>query len=258
MPDSAKLKINRATKHILELNELFREERPFVFIVETDRNAGKRTAFVKENKPVICAAAAICGDVVHNLRSGLDHAYWDIVAPFVPSAREQRNIQFPFSETAARLEEAIKNRLAERVSPRFFKALVNLKPHGDTGGNKLLYLIHQFDTLDKHRLLIPTCDYTGLSGSQIQRLLPDIPIRTGENNLFLSSTTIRWNITAQTIDVGIIKPPTTHIFEKELPIPVNIIFKMGPMSRDTYPVIPTLNKLVDVSRKTIEAIRAAA
>src|SRR5260370_25078399 len=77
--DSASLKIERATKHIEELNELLRKTRPFSYTIETNAKTGERSAFPKRNEAAINAVALIIGDIVHNLRSALDHAYWVIL-----------------------------------------------------------------------------------------------------------------------------------------------------------------------------------
>jgi hypothetical protein len=256
MSDSAMLKVDRASEHIRELNELYREKRPFVFTVETDTQTRKRFAFIKQDEAVICRTAAISGDIVHNLRAALDHAYWEIVSPFATSPREKTKIQFPFCETAAGLEIAVKKRLGDRVSTRFFKALIDLKPHGDDGGNQLLHLIHKMDVIDKHRLLIPTCDETRLPYDQIKGALPDFPFRMGKGVTF-TGCEFRWSVQTLPTDIGVAKPPTTHIFEREFPIPIEIIFSVS-FPPDRYPVVPTLYRLVDLTRETIAIIRAAA
>lgn len=262
MGDSAAVKIKRASKHIDELNELLREKRPFTYAVETNTQTGERSTFAKKNKAVIDECVAISADAVHNLRSALDHAYWDIVSPFAASEREQRAVQFPFSETSARLEEAIKNRLAHRVSDRFLKALLGLKPYGEAGGNELLYLLHEVDLIDKHKVLPPVGDYTKLSSDMIRRQLPDFPayIHMGGGHFAQNRRDIGWRVpvtSLATMDLGLPVPPTTFMFHKELDIPVDIIVSVG-SSRTLRPMIPTLNKLVDITKKTVIIIRAAA
>ncbi|PIV44623.1 MAG: hypothetical protein COS27_01300, partial [Nitrospirae bacterium CG02_land_8_20_14_3_00_41_53] len=175
MTDSAALKIDRATEHVNELNELFQKQRPFSYILETNTKTGQRATFAKKNEAVIHRAALICGDVIHNLRSALDHAYWEVVSPVATTEKERRLLQFPFSETEARLDETVKTRLADRVSPSFYQTLIDLKPHGEPGGNELLSLIHKLDIIDKHKLLIPTGDYTRLSSEMLIKQVPDFP-----------------------------------------------------------------------------------
>ena len=256
MTDSASLKIERAKRHICELNQLILKKRPFSLVVETDTRTGKHTAFIKNDKTVIDAVATISGDVIHNLRSALDHAYWEIVSPHATSSREAQQIQFPFSRTAAQLEKSISNRLADRVSDHFFQALVDLKPHGESGGNEPLYLIHQMDVLDKHKLLIPTCDETRLPYDEIRRLFPGFPVRASSTVIF-SQCIFTWSSSKPSFDIGTAKLPTTYLFEREAPIDVAVVFSdSSPFIR--RPVIPTLQSLAEVAQESIGAIRAAS
>jgi len=261
MCDSAVLKIDRASKGVRELNKLFRERRPFTYVVETNTHTCQRATFAKKNKAVIDEAAILSGEIVHNLRSALDHAYWEIVAPFAAGKREEKKIQFPFCETAARLEETVKSRLADRVSPRFFKALVDLKPHGEAGGNELLYLVDELDILDKHRLLIPTGDYTRIPEASIRAQIPDFPTNIGIDGAVFGNNRrdIGWDTSRHIlsqIDLGMPRPPTLNQFEKEIDVPVDIVFVIG-KKRPSRPVIPTLDAMVDVTRETIKIVRAA-
>ena len=120
--DSAKLKINRAKKHIVELNELFSKNRPFTYIFEKNIQTGECATFAERNETTTCNAAIICGDIIHNLRSALDHAYWDITNVFAKSERERRSIQFPISKSKKALQESVIPGLPSRVSESFVQA----------------------------------------------------------------------------------------------------------------------------------------
>jgi hypothetical protein len=260
MLDSALLKIDRAMKHINELNELLKESRPFTYVLETDIYRGLRATYAKRNEPIIGHVAAITADAIHNLRSALDHSYWEIVHVVATTEREARKIQFPFSETAAKLDEAVKNRLADRVSTAFFQTLIDLRPHGEEGGNELLYIIHSVDIIDRHRLPIPAVDYTRISSDIIRQQFPDFPLAFREFHFSMNPRDFVWKISPAGIDrtqIGIIRPPTTTLFEKELNVPVDIVLEVGP-PLEKQPVVPLLHKLVDVTRTTIKSIRDAA
>jgi hypothetical protein len=127
--DEAMLKIQRAAKRIDEFNALLHEKRPFRYVVETDTQSRHRSILAKKNHAVVDDAALIAGDAAHNLRSALDYAYSAIVTPYASTPNEKRAIQFPFCQEAARLDEAVKNRLANRVSDRFFSAIMGLKSY---------------------------------------------------------------------------------------------------------------------------------
>jgi hypothetical protein len=255
MTDSAALKIHRATEHVNELNVLFQKQRPFAYILETNTKTGERATFAKRNESVIHRAAVICGDAIHNLRAALDHAYWDIVSPFAANDWEIRSIQFPFSETEAGLDKAVKKRLADRVSPSFYQALLDLKPHGEPGGNECLALIHILDILDKHKLLIPTGDYTRISSEMLIKQVPDFPRGLVNCGFGKNNRDVAWNISpmnrAQRRSARI---PDTGILEQKLDVPVDIVFSVTG-SVHFRPVIPTLHKLIDVANSTIHVMR---
>jgi hypothetical protein len=255
MSDSASLKINQATKHIASLNKLFSEQRPFSYIIKTDTNTRERTLFAKKNEAVADCAALICGDAIHNLRTALDHVYWEIVSPVANTDSERRNIQFPFNRTEAQLRIAITQGIAQRVSPVFCQALVDLKPHGEPGGNELLYLLHEVDILDKHKLLIPTADYKKLSTNILRPQIPDFP--GGFRGTIFGGNSgydLQWQYMQVPENLGTPVAPSTHIFERELNVPVDIVFAVR-MEGDLRPMVPTLNKLVDVVRAAIHSMR---
>jgi hypothetical protein len=257
MFENAYLSIDRATECITQLNELFREHRPFSYVLETNTETGQRATFAKKNKPIIDRAAIIARDAVHTLRVALDYTYWEITSPFAKTAKEKRAVQFPFCERANGLNEAVKNRLANRVSQRFFDAIIGLKPYGEPGGNTLLYLIHSMDVPNKHRFPPPTGDYTRISSEIIRWQVPDFPSGLVDNCFGQNHRDVVWyNRHVDPSELGIAQPPTTNIFEKELDVPVDIIFVV---TEPDYrgPVIPTINEFVDVTKKTIAIMKSA-
>jgi hypothetical protein len=258
MADGATLKIERAAKHVADLNALFRKNSPFSYILERNANTGECATFAKKNEPVIDEAGLICGDVVHNLRSALDHAYWGIVSPFATIDRERRRIQFPFCESQTRLEETIKNTLGDRAGANFEAILKRLRPHGEAGGNELLYLIHELNIIDKHRLLIPTGDYTRLTGDLVRRQIPDFPIAlSGTITFGQNRRDVAWRGRPMNRhERRVAHVPASGILEQKIDIPVEIVFVI-PSRGNHRPVIPTLNALIDVARETVINLRIA-
>jgi hypothetical protein len=211
MTDSAFLKIDRAAKHIEELNGLLGKTRPFIFVIQTDTKNGKRIARVKKNEAVVDEIALICGDIVHNLRSALDHAYWQIISPLFPIGdRRLDSIQFPFAREAKWLDKILCNRFAHHLGTGFYCAIRKLKPHGKSGGNDLLFLIHDADILDKHKLLIPAIDYTKITGKMLHKQIPDLPITITKEATF-SQTIFQWtNHSVPPDQIGKLMPATTY------------------------------------------------
>jgi hypothetical protein len=257
MVDSAISKVGRAERHVDELAELFREKRPFSYVLSTNTKTGERATLAKKDEAVVNEAANIAADIVHNLRTSLDHAYWEIVSPHAHNAKEERTIQFPFSETSARLAEAIKSRLADRVSPAFSQTLMDLKPYGEPGGNEMLYLVHQLDALDKHRFPTPMGNYTRLSSDIIRRQVPDFPAIMVDCHFGMNDRDVVWRVPpmswAARKKAGLLTHP---VLEQELNVPVEIVFGAGSKAI-MRPVIPTSRALVDVTKDAIQAIRGS-
>lgn len=251
------LKLDRAAEHIAELSKILREQHPFSYVVETNTKTRERATYAKTNEAVAARFVTVCGDAAHNLRSALDHAYWSIVSPFATNERDKRKIQFPFSETAARLHEAVSNRLAKRVSDRFYTALIDLRPYHEAGGNELLCLVDAIDVPDKHRFPTPVADYSTLDSRVIRRQVPDCPVN-GHVGVMGSRRHVCWTAAdLRGIELGQQIPPTTNLFEKELDVPVSVVFPIG-VQATPNPVVPTFNAMMNEVRKTIGIIRAAA
>lgn len=259
MSDSAHSKINRASKHIRELADLFNENRPFRYVLETNTVTNQRATMAKKNETVIQEARDIAGDAIHNLRAALDHAYFDIASPFASGDRGVKSVQFPFSVSADKFEAAAKIRLAHKVSPAFFVAIKSLRPYGETGGNKTLYRIHELDALDKHRFPVPTADYKTLRGAEMQSLIPHFPLG-GDRTITLSqnSRDVVWFAPVRVGEnIGHSVFPTPFMFEKDINIPVDIIFDVGE-NNAPMPIIPTLNAMVNATKESIRIIREAS
>jgi len=101
--------------------------------------------------------AATAGDVIHNLRSALDHLAYHLVAvgmecaPVLPlTAVEMRQIEFPIAESSEKYESD-KARKTKRMLPEAIDAIDHLRPYKT--GNEALWRIHELDNIDKHRTL---------------------------------------------------------------------------------------------------------
>jgi hypothetical protein len=257
MTKNAYLKIDRAAKHINELNELFHDKRPFRYVVETNTHTRQRATYAKKDEAVADEAAIIAGDALHCLRTALDYAYWNRVSPLATSDRERKKVQFPFSETAARLDAAVASRLAKRVSPEFFHYLVELRPHGEAGGNEMLYLLHDRDTVDKHRDLVPTGDYKKLSSEIVRRQVPDFPEGIIDGGFGQNHRDVVWPLHHSIKSrLGLPGLPLGRILEHELDVPVDVVFQIRG-SGSPKQLIPTLHVLSGMVRNIVKDICAA-
>jgi hypothetical protein len=252
--DSASLKIDRAAKHVIELEALFRKQRPFTYVLETNTKTGQRATFAKRYETIANDSTIIVGDVIHNLRASIDHAYWDATNAFAKSEGEKRNIQFPIAPTEKSFLESVIPGLPSRVSEAFVQALTSLKPYREDGGNQALCAIHDLDIIDKHKLLIPTGNYTRITSEIIQREVPDFPGGLTDCGAGSCYRDVVWNIPPMNRQQRRARRfPKSGILEQELKVPVDIVFAVDGFV-NYKSVIPTLQHLVKVARETVEAI----
>ncbi len=143
-----RVKIERAKKHLQNLEaELIAFGKPEFHAVTTDADSHVRDLGKHRILPFDALTGA--GDVIHNLRSALDHLACQLV--WVGSGEEpSRRVEFPIAKDAATYERE-KARKVEGMCPKVIKAIDTLKPY--KGGNEPLWRIHELDNIDKHRTL---------------------------------------------------------------------------------------------------------
>jgi hypothetical protein len=140
-----KAKIERAKEHVADLQMSIDELKSEPFI----RNYNAHTPPSLSVEQASTRWAVIVGEVVHQLRSALDHVACQLVE--ANHASITKKTAFPIFDSAdeceARIEGILKGASVEAI--RFIKAL---KPYN--GGNQPLFALHRLDITDKHRLLI--------------------------------------------------------------------------------------------------------
>lgn len=250
--DSAYLKIQRAEKHHSELAALIQKYKPFRYFVETNFKTGEKATFAKKDEEVTNQAAIIIGDIIHNLRSALDHTYWNCTEQFAKSDGERKNIQFPITSNEKALKDSVLPGLPSRVSQSFADALASLKPYRD-GGNRSLCLIHDLDVMDKHKLLIPTGNFTKITSAMIQKQVPDFPsglVNCGFGNNYRD---VGWQVQPMNwTQRRKAKTPTSNVLEKELDVPVETVLSDIDSAR---PALEVLQELVEVTKDACQALR---
>lgn len=249
--DSAYLKAKRAEKHHAELALMLKKDKPFRYCLETNCKTGERATFAKKNVEVANEAAIIIGDILHNLRAAIDHAYWNCTEKHAKSDGERKNIQFPITSTEEALRDSVLPGLPSRVSDDFSNALASLKPYRE-GGNQLLCAIHDLDVLDKHKLLVPTGDFTRINSSLIQRLVPDFPSGLMSCGFGNNHRDIEWRVSPMTwTQRRKAKIPPSNIIEQELDVPVDIVLSnVDP----TKSVLDLLRELIELTKSTIQIL----
>lgn len=111
------------------------------------------------------------GDVIHNLRSALDHLAWELSKWETGEPGDPIRCCFPIGWSPDNYE-AMKGRAIAGMAPEAKKAIDNLCPYKDgiAISSEPLWKIHHLDIVDKHRhILIAGCQIrfseTGLPGT---------------------------------------------------------------------------------------------
>ncbi|PMG10364.1 hypothetical protein BCU98_06470 [Vibrio splendidus] len=250
--DSALLKIQRAEKHYSELSVLFVKKKPFRYFLETNCKTGQRATFAKRDIVVVNDAAIIIGDIIHNLRAAIDHTYWNCTSDFAKSEGEKKSIQFPITSNEDALQKSILPGLPKRVSESFSKDLASLKPYRENG-NKLLCAIHDLDVMDKHKLLIPTGNFTKITSAMLQQQVPDFPSGLMGVGIGNCHRDVVWHIKPMTwTQRRKARIPASNIIEKELNVPVDIILNDLDFSK---PALEVLKELIEVAKNVVNVLK---
>ena len=184
MTDSWRLKLQRAEKHMIDIDfaaQSYRDSHPYKLekIIHRRRQPASWGYRVRMTEQPDETVALVLGDFIHNLRSSLDH----VVHACVP-ARNRSQAAFPveFSDPWKRAGRKYEIRDAE-VRKRFMRQVRGIDPEAETliewlqpynrakPDTATIGLLSRLDNADKHRRLIVTG--TGLESFIITRTFPD-------------------------------------------------------------------------------------
>jgi|ERR1035438_5167951 hypothetical protein len=166
----ALLKIERANKHIAEIEERIRvssyDHGPSVHI---NMQTGEKVLNCAHTDWKLAAdLALIVGDAIHNLHSALDIAWVEIVRKLSPKG-PSKYTRFPADPegTREKLESTlVKSAEIPRSNAVCDLMLDRIKPY--KGGDADLLLLNSFDINDKHQLLIPLVTVAGVRGIELE------------------------------------------------------------------------------------------
>lgn len=155
--DGCRAKIARVDETLgqlrVELNDWLNSKPKPYRIVGAHHNNHCEFGFTVYGEAVPLRFSIFIGEIVHHLRSCLDHVAWSLATKNigVPSNR----IQFPICDTREKFEKAETSGTIKGVGRDAAALIRNVQPFmSSTPKNTPLYLLHQLDIHDKHRLLI--------------------------------------------------------------------------------------------------------
>jgi hypothetical protein len=164
--EGCRAKIARAEVHLAELKLLVRryiDTQPFRVIGEyheATREYIIRAEAVPDHNPVPSDLMLIAGEIVHQLRSALDHLVWDLVVKNTGAPPTGTDSGYPIFRTAdgynGRAPQKIRG-----VSPSAANRILAAQPFhlGDRAEEELTWAVQELNNTDKHRLIPVTVVY---------------------------------------------------------------------------------------------------
>lgn len=157
------VKVEQAKKHLCDLEvarNRFIDSKPYRIGRESDPQTGYNIYHVFDIQPPPVEIGLIAGDVIHNLRSALDHLTYQLV--LINGAVPTKQTAFPVFDDAMKY----KTGLAEKVKGMAQSAIDAIDATESYQGGKGagLWVLHYLDIADKHHaLLTPLINVTGAS-----------------------------------------------------------------------------------------------
>jgi hypothetical protein len=243
---SSKLKVDRAKRHISELNSeitAFLDRDPYRVIIEKGPNSGQCSWTIQVREEVPIHFPLIIGDAVHNLRTALDLLACDLVRL---NGQTTENVYFPFCLKRDDFEGAIKRRHIDRASPDVVDIIRTLQPY--KGGLDMLRAVHDLDITDKHQLLIPIFHCVIIPYSSFSSFFPNdqpfLTLLSTQSNRVKDGTVLQIGPITDEIKVG-----------QNLKLTFEIAFGDG-QPREGQPILPTLHQLTSLITGIIEMFEA--
>jgi hypothetical protein len=156
-------KLKRAEENIhnlyLEMERFF-QECAYPVLPEDDKESLLKAIEYHKNLVIPPRFSVLAGEIIHHLRSCFDHVVWHFS---VGPVKNPRQIEFPvFKEPLdKRGRERLEGKIEGITDPQARALIERLQPHNAADPtDDPLWLIHDFDIVDKHKELI-LCVGTG-------------------------------------------------------------------------------------------------
>lgn len=152
---NAKLKIDRAEKHLKDLQEMQRcwfQGNAYRFYITPDRVAGSVRYDIGFDNPFVADEfGVIIGDIIHNLRSSLDVLVWELVG--LDGGTQDASLFFPMRKNADDLKAFCQGLKTPNMAS---KALLEGFEAYPGGKGEKLHSLNRLSILDKHRRIVDT------------------------------------------------------------------------------------------------------
>jgi hypothetical protein len=237
IPDSVRVKIERADHHVANLNTAINEflkVRPYHILRYVD--PGKRPTYqATDIQPIPLPIAAIVGDVLQNLRTALDYmasALWSRT-----NAGEFRGY-FPIAETPAKYKSEGLGKI-KGLCQCGINAISAIEPYAGGKGD-VLWRLHSLSIIDKHRL--PIVVAAAHLGVHLPTVYPELfPQSAKSNPWILGVTDMRCPLKDKDI---LFRDDPDRELNQDLEFPSFVAIN-EPSVFNCQPIIPALRGFID-------------
>jgi len=165
------LKVKRANKHVGDLHEMlvaFSNTDFYSMRVEEDAEGDGHFLCLDMDMSALDMeeAALIIGDALHNLRSALDHLWYQAVSSC--GGKPGRFTYFPIHDTREALENKLSCALKDKKITKVIRdfTLDQVKPY--QAGNPALWGLNRLSVADKHEIFIPMLEFVVFVGVRLE------------------------------------------------------------------------------------------
>lgn len=175
--DGIREKIKRANEHIRNLDA---EITPYLdgadhTLTATVRYDASKGDHVRDwrisGSPLPERFSVIIGEVIHQLRSSLDHLVWQLVIAH-GTEKTTNDLEFPIFREPGKYPAAARRKI-KGVGPTAAKLIEGLQPYHAIGNieDHPLLIAHNLDIIDKHQLLIIVAGELKVWGADIMNVM---------------------------------------------------------------------------------------
>lgn len=238
----------RAKEQFRELDgevRAFRDSEPYKIIPEYDSESGTILYRLGSIEPVPIRVSHIAGEVIHALRSTLDHLVYQLLLAANPSATDEqkRLIQFPIYDPAKQTQAAAFRHI-QPLGPSAIKAISAIKPY--KGGNDVLWHLNRLDNINKHRTILTVGIAHGML--DFTDTLHAVMEKAWGESLPKFSFSVPTVLTGKAVDVGdvlYVGFPIDEEVNKKLKFPFDIALA-EPEVPASEPLLETIQGMFDI------------
>jgi len=249
--DSLVLKVERAKKHILELEAEysgFRKDNAYRIDFKTDPKTRERIYYLAAIKPIPKAFSIILGDALNNLRSCLDHAVYALVQVGQPNVVKKSDIVFPICGSASEYKTRFE-RIESGLRQDAIKAINGIAPYIGGAGEYFCHLA-RLNNIDKHRLLLTIWgSFTAHTMLPAQRIWVAEFNRKDPSEFRHSFMAKNPRVFLREVDDVLLTVPESEV-EEDMQFLIDIAFAEPEICKGN-PVIETLHEMTKIIRYLI-------